>query len=87
MDSEPPAHLRVHYAETGLGRPGRSVQRPNSSADCSSEGVPECGEHFFETLRHQSHYFSNADLFKQSDLDFNYLKYAKAAEMPARPAR
>lgn len=33
--------------------------------------------------RHQSHYFSNVDLFQQNDESFNYLKYARASETPS----
>lgn len=35
--------------------------------------------------RHQSHYFSNVDLFQQDDESFNYLKYARASETRTAP--
>ncbi|KAI6228210.1 ATP-binding cassette sub-family G member 8 [Aphelenchoides besseyi] len=36
--------------------------------------------------RHQSHYFSNVDLFQQQDSNFNYLKYAKASDIRTTPS-
>lgn len=35
--------------------------------------------------RHQSHYFSNVDLFQQNDANFNYLKYARASDYHTTP--
>uniref|UniRef100_A0AC35G5I2 ABC transporter domain-containing protein n=1 Tax=Panagrolaimus sp. PS1159 TaxID=55785 RepID=A0AC35G5I2_9BILA len=35
---------------------------------------------FFRSHRHHGHYFSNAELFAQPFLGFNYLKYAKASD-------
>lgn len=36
--------------------------------------------------RHQSHYFSNVDLFKEDDETFNYLKYSRASETRTTPS-
>ncbi|CAD5215283.1 unnamed protein product [Bursaphelenchus xylophilus] len=64
--------LNMHYAETEI-HPSEDVIESQRE-----EGL-------FTSLRHQSHYFSNIDLFQQEDLDFNYLKYAKAGEIPTTP--
>lgn len=36
--------------------------------------------------RHQSHYFSNVDLFQQNDASFNYLKYARSSDIRTNPS-
>ncbi|CAD5211052.1 unnamed protein product [Bursaphelenchus okinawaensis] len=63
--------LNMHYAET-------EIHPTEDLIKAQDEGL-------FQSLRHQSHYFSNVDLFQQQDLDFNYLKYAKAGDIPTAP--
>lgn len=36
---------------------------------------------FLKSSRHHAHYFSNVDLFQQSNAAYNYLRYAKAEEI------
>jgi hypothetical protein len=38
---------------------------------------------FLQSRRHHAHYFSNVDLFAPQNEGFNYLRYAKADEIPS----
>lgn len=71
--------MTIHYAEA-------DVRKQYDEALNDSRDLPDVIESpLFQSLRHQSHYFSNVDLFQEEDQNFNYLKYAKAREITSNP--
>uniref|UniRef100_A0A914PHS5 Uncharacterized protein n=1 Tax=Panagrolaimus davidi TaxID=227884 RepID=A0A914PHS5_9BILA len=80
-----PSNTNLAYTSSSGQSPATSVveSAAGNSADenQSEQFIPLTNNGgFFRSHRHHGHYFSNAELFAQPFLGFNYLKYAKACD-------
>uniref|UniRef100_A0AC34FU90 ABC transporter domain-containing protein n=1 Tax=Panagrolaimus sp. ES5 TaxID=591445 RepID=A0AC34FU90_9BILA len=82
----PPPNTNLAYTSSSGQSPATSVvdSAGNSADEHQSEQFISINQNngggFFRSQRHHGHYFSNAELFAQPFLGFNYLKYAKASD-------
>uniref|UniRef100_A0A914YWS8 ABC transporter domain-containing protein n=1 Tax=Panagrolaimus superbus TaxID=310955 RepID=A0A914YWS8_9BILA len=85
----PPPNTNLAYTSSSGQSPATSVVESaagNSGDEHQSEQFISINQNsnngggFFRSQRHHGHYFSNAELFAQPFLGFNYLKYAKACD-------
>ena len=83
----PPPNANLAYTSSSGQSPATSVVESGHSDDPHSDRSEQHHHQggsgsggFFRSQRHHGHYFSNAELFAQPSLGFNYLKYAKACD-------